>query len=446
MSPSWRNRLQISIGTDRISLFRMKGFRPQLLERREVSFDPTALAPPWQALSGALAKLLAGQEWQGSEADIVLSNKVVRHAVVPFNGQLKKYTEKEAFVRHVLKGTYGPVAGHWELRIRDQGASAPLIVGTADRALLESLRQTLSAHALSLRSVTSRLMVAYSRHRRSVRADPSWLVVHESGHSQFALLSAGKIVSVHGANHQSLDDLPLLLDRENLTAPLGEPCRTAYLDLPEDTALPPFPESRYEIVRLDPSQPQGIVSRGSQLLARAMRGAQRMELDFLKPAQRPNRNAGGMLLVTGLALLIEMGVSYHRLHNELAAMDQEIAASKLRLDESALDRRAQFTEKDFDAARQIVNRLATPWESFFSGLESVSNKHVAILSLVPEMQTGMLRVTGEAKNYPALLTLVAQLRATKPFFDVYLSSQQTRQDDPQHPVEFIIYMHWVKPS
>ena len=44
---------------------------------------------------------------------------------------------------------------------------------------------------------------------------------------------------------------------------------------------------------------------------------------------------------------------------------------------------------------------------------------------------------------PRCLPWLAQLRSTKPFSEVYfLSSQKTKEGDPQHPVEFTIYMHW----
>ncbi len=126
-------------------------------------------------------------------------------------------------------------------------------------------------------------------------------------------------------------------------------------------------------------------------------------------------------------------------------MEHDITESKLRLDEVGTGKRySQFTHKDFAAASEIIDRLATPWDAFFTGLESVSNERVAILSMAPDMQTGLLRIEGEAKDYAAVLTLVAQLRATKPFSEVYLSSHEMKRDDADHAVKFVISTHWVK--
>jgi Tfp pilus assembly protein PilN len=174
---------------------------------------------------------------------------------------------------------------------------------------------------------------------------------------------------------------------------------------------------------------------------------QRLELDYQKPANPPRKTAAWVLLVAGLALLTEMGVSYDRLQNDREAMNREIRTSNIRLDMPGKDSGDhQFTDKDFAQARQIINRLSIPWDSFFAGIESVSNANVAILSIEPDMQTGQLSIEGEARDYPAVLTLVARLNATKPFSEVFLLRHEIKRDDPQHPVSFSISMHWVKPA
>ncbi|MBU1425907.1 MAG: hypothetical protein KKH12_10875 [Gammaproteobacteria bacterium] len=172
----------------------------------------------------------------------------------------------------------------------------------------------------------------------------------------------------------------------------------------------------------------------------------RLELNFQQPTNRPSRTAGWLLLLTGLALLVELGVSYDRLQNDREAMNQDIKTSNIRLDTQIADSNYQFTDKDFDEARQIINRLAAPWDAIFVGLESVKNSHVAILSIQPDVRTGLLQIEGEAKDYAAVLTLIAQLRVTKPFSEVFLMRHEIKRDDPQHPVSFALSMHWTRPS
>ncbi len=173
----------------------------------------------------------------------------------------------------------------------------------------------------------------------------------------------------------------------------------------------------------------------------------RLNLDYQQPPVQPRRAAGWMLFAAGLAMLLEMGVSYDRLHRERAAMDKEIRTSKLRLDAPRKPApSAQFTDKDFEEAKRIVERLSAPWEALFSGLESVKNNDVAVLSLEPDMQTGLLRIDGEARDYAAALTLVAQLRAKKAFSDVFLQHNEVKRDDPQHPILFTLTLRWMTPS
>lgn len=172
----------------------------------------------------------------------------------------------------------------------------------------------------------------------------------------------------------------------------------------------------------------------------------RIELDYQQPGYRSSRTAGWLLLVIGLALLVELGVSYDRLHSDREAMNQEISTSKIRMDRPRNgSTNQQFTDKDLAEARQIIKRISTPWDAFFAGIESVSKKNVAILTIEPDMQTGLLRIEGEARDYASVLTLVAKLRTTKPFSEVFLLSHEIKRNDPQHPVWFTVSMRWVKP-
>lgn len=173
----------------------------------------------------------------------------------------------------------------------------------------------------------------------------------------------------------------------------------------------------------------------------------RLNLNYQQAPDQPRRLAGWALLLAGLALLVEMGISYDRLHNEQEAMNKEARTLKLHLDapHKASSGR-QFTEADYAAARKIVSRLTTPWETLFSGLESIKNDNVAILAIEPDTQTGLLRIEGEAKDYASVLTLVAQMRTRKPFSNVFLQQHEIKRDDPQHPVSFTLSMRWMTPS
>lgn len=151
------------------------------------------------------------------------------------------------------------------------------------------------------------------------------------------------------------------------------------------------------------------------------------------------------MLLAGIALLIEMSVSYDRLQNDRNITNEKLLTSSIRSDTHRNDSSYRFTDKDFAEARQIINRISVPWSEFFVGLESADNPNVAILTIQPDIKTGLLRMEGEAKDYAAVLTLIARLRVTKPFSGVFLLHHEIKRDDPRHPVAFALSMNWGKP-
>jgi hypothetical protein len=173
----------------------------------------------------------------------------------------------------------------------------------------------------------------------------------------------------------------------------------------------------------------------------------RLEMNFQQPPERPRKTAGWILLLTGLALLIEVGVSYDSAQRDRTRMSNMAVASKF--DFEIPDREAKnprYADKDFAEAQQIIARLSTPWNEFFAGLEPKKPENVAILVIEPDVKSRLLTLQGEAKDYVAVLNFIAQLRETKPFSKVFLLHHEIKPDDPQHPVAFTLSLHWVKPS
>lgn len=447
MSPSWNNRLRIVINPERISLLKLgRGLKPKLLAKHNEVID-AGKQPSWRAALERLEALLSQPEWQNAEVDIVLSNRLVRYAAITFDAQLKDYAAQEAFARYSLTQTYGPVTAQWALRIQRSKAGKPWLVAAMDRELIERLRQICAAHQLKLRSVTPYLAPVFNRHIQSIKTEPAWLVINEPGYSLFALLHDREFVAVSGIYHDSVQDIAVLLDRENLSSSLDVPCKSVYLHAAFGGDASGIAESGYDLDVLDSSEPDVapafIESLYSSVMSRLDRA--RLQLDFQQAVDAPRRLAGWALLLTGLVLLAEMGFSYDKLQQDREEMHRQMRAARLRMDmprEMPVARK--FTDEDFEKGRQIIRQLSTPWDEFFAGLESVSNENAAILSIEPDMQTGNLRIDGEAKDYASVLTLIAQLRTTKPFSGVFLLRHETKRDDPLHPVGFTLSMRWVK--
>lgn len=273
MLPSWRNRIYIAISPERISLLKLgRGLKPKLQANLDEIIALSDKQPHWQAILDRLTQILAQPEWQNAEINIVLSNRLVRYAAIPFSAQLQNYSVQEAFAMHYLTRIYGATAEQWVLRIQPAKAGSHRMVSAVDRALLEGLRQMCASHKLELRSVMPYLMTAFNCYRKAIKRDPAWLVISEPGYSLFGLLSGGEFIAVSGACHDRIDELPMLLDRENLVASISEPCKSVYLLAPSGSDLPTISKMRYEFSKLDMAVPDGFPSSADGLYAMALSG------------------------------------------------------------------------------------------------------------------------------------------------------------------------------
>lgn len=446
MSPSWNKRLRVTISPERISLLKLgRGLKPQLLAKHDEAINASSSQPAWRAALERLDTILSEPAWQNAEVDIVLSNRLVRYAPIQLDPQLKDPAAQVAFAKYSLTQIYGPVVKQWESRIQRNKLGKSWLVCAVDKALLDRLRQVCAAHQLTLRSVTPHLVAVFNSYFKTIGVDAAWLVIHEPGYSLFALLRDGEFEVLSGASHDSIQALPLLLDRENLSSSMAEPCKSVYLHAPSGSDVSEIPKHGYEFKVLGTAIPEEATSflEGVRAKATSLLTKRPLQLDFQQAVGAPKRLAGWILLLAGVALLAEMGFSYDKLQQDRAVMYQEMRDSNLRLDmPREIPNAIKFSDEDFEKGRQIIERLSTPWDEFFVGLESVSNEHAAILSIAPDMQNRTLRLEGEAKDYAAVLTLIAQLRTTKPFSHVFLLSHESKRDDPLHPIAFTLSLRW----
>ncbi len=271
MSPLSRNRLYIAISPEHISLLKVKrGLKIKLQAKHDEAITSVGKQPSWQPALDRLTQLLAQEEWQNVEVNIVLSNRLVRYTTILFSAQLQNYAEQEAFARHALRQTYGTAVEQWTLRIQRGKAGLRWLVSAIDHQLLEELRQVCATHKLALRSVTPYLMPVFNRYHKVIKTDPAWLVINEPGYSLFALLSGNQFIAVNGMYQDHLHELHMLLDRENLACSLPEPCKTIYLYSAAENSLSTMSKTGYEFSKLDMTMLDGFPSSAEGLYAMAM--------------------------------------------------------------------------------------------------------------------------------------------------------------------------------
>lgn len=179
------------------------------------------------------------------------------------------------------------------------------------------------------------------------------------------------------------------------------------------------------------------------------------QLEFSRPAfaWRRLRWPGGLLLL-GLSALV--AVEYSTLIEQqsqvqtLVARQQQLAALSTNkvnptpaLNQAEVRQPAvKLSQPEQKAAEKIVQQLNVRWFDLLQALESQQVAEIALLQLLPDANRGQFVLSGEAKNYQALLKYVSHLQALPALNQVHLQKHQVNESHPQRPVSFEIQGGW----
>jgi hypothetical protein len=143
--------------------------------------------------------------------EVILSNHLLRYAVLPWSPALVSGDEWMAYARHVFGNTYGSDAASWRVRICDGGRGKARIACAADAALLDSI-----AAVERVVSIQPHLMTAFNARRGDFGKAPGWFVLHEPGRLTLGLVADGewKLLRNRQAPENWRDSLHDLLHRE----------------------------------------------------------------------------------------------------------------------------------------------------------------------------------------------------------------------------------------
>lgn len=214
--------LRILLGTQALELasieWRWRGERTGAARVLAVA-PPAAGLPAWQGALAALAtQLPAGAP---ARVDVVLSNELMRFAVLPWVAGLDGADERDGLARHAFAAAHGSAAETWELRFSDQAWGAPLLASAVDAELLAALRDRLAEHGWRLGSVQPLFAWTYNRWRAQIAEPSFWFVAAEPRRLCIARHGAGGWESVrsHRVVRDWARELPVLLTRERLQSP-----------------------------------------------------------------------------------------------------------------------------------------------------------------------------------------------------------------------------------
>jgi len=168
------------------------------------------------------------------------------------------------------------------------------------------------------------------------------------------------------------------------------------------------------------------------------------DLDFAR--RRPAGPARWGLLAFGLASLVALAAG------EYAYWQPQFAANAERLHalREALATRHPATARiegtqllgEWNRAMDVAQELNLPWEKLFAVFEAEAERPVALLSFEPDVVKRELVLTGEARDFDAMLAYYRMLQQRENLAAVTLHTHQVNQQDRDKPVRFRITAQW----
>jgi hypothetical protein len=160
----------------------------------------------------------------------------------------------------------------------------------------------------------------------------------------------------------------------------------------------------------------------------------------------PRRWAGPAMLALTLGGLILAGAYYIELDGTAAGWEGKLEQMERRLGMPAHGGRGSGEAKDMvlevNRANEVLRQLTLPWDTLFQAVESAAGKDVALLAMEPDTEKHQVKISGEAKDFAAVLNYVTHLEEQAVFGPVYLQGHQVQQEDPDKPVRFSLLAEW----
>jgi len=161
----------------------------------------------------------------------------------------------------------------------------------------------------------------------------------------------------------------------------------------------------------------------------------RLEIDFAGRARR-SPWAGRILALVALALCADVALSYRELSASLERK-QSLAQAQPR----AVPAR-KVSPEEIAAVRDTVERLSLPWDRLFGALESAASAEVALLGIEPDPKAGTVVISGDSKNYLAVLNYVLALGRADTLEKVQLVRHEAKANDSRGAVNFAVSAAW----
>lgn len=174
-----------------------------------------------------------------------------------------------------------------------------------------------------------------------------------------------------------------------------------------------------------------------------------LNLDYCR--RPPLITAAGLVwLALGLAVLAAALEQYRDVQEELERQENRVDSltEQLTRKTKARERMASEAKKrepELKEAQAVLRRLTTPWEEVFGALEQATRVHrdrIRVLGVQPDMDKGLVLLTGEAKGLDDLMDYLDRLGSGGSLRRARLVSHQMQVELPGRPIRFYAVAEW----
>jgi len=181
-----------------------------------------------------------------------------------------------------------------------------------------------------------------------------------------------------------------------------------------------------------------------------MRMIRPLRVDFQCSHAAPISWIGAALLAIGTLLGIGTLWQYEALADEIAAWENKIDEVKgiARRAPGSIKESTRDPQDKLEAVRfanAVLDQLSVPWARLFAEIEAAADERTALLSVEPDPRSHVVRISGEAKDFAAVLGYARRLEETPVLEKVYLAEHEIQTQDPNKPVAFALSALWVTP-
>jgi hypothetical protein len=170
-----------------------------------------------------------------------------------------------------------------------------------------------------------------------------------------------------------------------------------------------------------------------------------LNLDFRRDSSK-SKWAGGLLLAASLAAGLILLNEYRRIAAETGATEASLNAAGPATHKKSAPARpgaeVQKTALETKRASEILARLKLPWNDLFVSVESAMVPDVALLGVESDTEKRRVKISAEARDLQGMLDYLSFLQTQPTLTGIYLQSHQYQQQDPQHPVRFVLSADW----